>query len=431
MKNKLKRLPGHIQDCIREVSSQAAQSGVRVYLVGGMVRDLIIGRKDFDLDFVAEGDGIALGNALARRLKAEGTYHKRFGTATVKTDQCKIDIASARKETYHSCGCLPEVSFSALKDDLFRRDFTINAMAVGVNQDDYGRLIDYYGGYRDLKRGIIRILHKRSFIDDPTRIFRAVRFKERFHFVLERETLRHLKEAVDSGVLSYIDEHRIRNELVIILSEPLPRRYIRTLQQWCALDFFKKNYRLSRQDFDLIREVDASVAWYASLHERITAKECKNWLVYLCALLRRFTPKELAEFCLHFGMRSADRETILFLPQAERIAQALEVAGALPSAVYFTLQPLSLEAIVYIYACARRLRSYKEVRGRIGQYLAAWRHTRLHLNGEDLKKLKIHPPVMYNKIFRYLLKRTLDGYIHTREEEEQEALRAYHMLVKQ
>lgn len=430
MKTRLDRLSARIRQHIEEASRLGGEMGIRTYLVGGIVRDLILGRENLDLDFVVEGDGILFGSVLARRLGAEFRRHKRFGTATVKGDHCKVDIAGARKETYPCYGSLPEVSAAALKDDLFRRDFTMNAMAVSVNRDDYGRLVDYYGGYDDLTRGAIRILHRNSFMDDPTRILRAIRFKERFNFSLEEGTLRCLKEAIGRNALSRVDEHRIRNELVLILSEPSPRPQVTTIQQLCGWDFLKKGYTLSLDQLRLFDAIDGSIRWYISLQEKIKIGRLCNWLVYFCALLKDFTPKELSDFYLHFGIRRIDQKTLSSLPQARRTLEVLGKKDLLPSSAYFVLHPLSLEGIVFLHAVARRtIRAYQRVQETIAEYLTRTRHLRLHINGEDLKKLKIHPHIMYNKIFRHVLRRKIDGYIHTKEEEECEALRAFHALV--
>jgi len=429
MKISLDRLPAHVRQHIGEASLVGRKLGMRTYLVGGIVRDLILGRENLDLDFAVEGDGILFGSVLARRLGAEFLRHKRFGTAAVKGEQYKIDIAGTRRETYPCCGSLPEVSAAALKDDLLRRDFTINAMAVSVNQGDYGRLVDYYRGYDDLKKGVIRILHRASFMDDPTRILRAIRFKERFHFSLEEGTLRCLKEAVGSNALSLVDEHRIRNELVLILSEPSPGPYVKTIEQLCSFDFLKKGYTLSLDHLKLFGAIDESIRWYVSLQERIKIGHLCNWLMYLCALLKDFTPKELSDFYRHFGIRSVDQKTLSSLPHARQALEVLEKKDAPPSSAYFVLHPLSLEGIVFLYAAARQtVRAYQRVQEAIAAYLTHSRHERLHINGEDLKKLKIHPSIVYNKIFRHVLRRKIDGYIHSKEEEEQEALRVFHNL---
>jgi len=173
---KIEKLPPGVKNVLKRVSIISRRLDSPVYLVGGIVRDFILGRDNCDLDIVIEGDGLKLTHALSDYYKADFRRHHAFGTATVYFKGFKIDIATARKETYVLPGALPQVKRSNLKDDLLRRDFSINAMAVSLNRADYGRLVDYYGGYTDLKKKIIRILHDGSFRDDPTRIFRAIRF---------------------------------------------------------------------------------------------------------------------------------------------------------------------------------------------------------------------------------------------------------------
>ncbi|MCX5710840.1 MAG: tRNA nucleotidyltransferase, partial [Candidatus Omnitrophica bacterium] len=196
MKKYLERLPKEIRELVYFTKDLAAYRGMPAYLVGGFVRDLILGVRNFDLDIVVVGDGIKFAEYFSRALKAKLIRHKRFGTATVVLKPgLKIDIATARSEFYPHPAHLPVVKPGSLKDDLFRRDFTINAMAISLVEKDFGRLIDCYGGKNDLKARSIRVLHALSFIDDPTRIIRAIRFEQRFDFKIDPDTLKLLKEA--------------------------------------------------------------------------------------------------------------------------------------------------------------------------------------------------------------------------------------------
>ncbi len=185
MKKYLQRLPKEIQDLIYLSSEVAAANHFRAFLVGGFVRDLVLQVKNLDLDIVVEGDGIKFAEDIVDFLKARVVKHSRFGTATVTLSAAvKIDVASARVECYPAPACLPQVKNGSIKEDLKRRDFSINAMAISINKKDFGRLIDFFDGINDLRKSKIRVLHDLSFIDDPTRILRAVRFEIRYGFAI-------------------------------------------------------------------------------------------------------------------------------------------------------------------------------------------------------------------------------------------------------
>ena len=218
-------------DIIKIVGKIADELKVPAYIVGGPVRDKLLGIENLDLDFVVEADGIKFAEALNKTLKGKLTVYKAFGTATIELKGKRIDIVTARKETYKRPAAYPAVKPGRIKDDLFRRDFTINAMAIAVNKKGLGRLVDFYNGRKDLKKGLIRVLHDKSFMDDPTRIFRAVRFSVRFGFKIEPHTKKLMKEAVSDGLLGEVNAGRIRKEVESFLKEKNPKK---------CLDIFSK-----------------------------------------------------------------------------------------------------------------------------------------------------------------------------------------------
>jgi len=207
-----------------QVGKIADKLKVKAYMVGGPVRDKLLGISNYDLDFVIEGDGIKFAQALNKVLKGKLTTYRAFGTATIESDGRRIDIVTARREFYKHPAAYPDVAPGAIKDDLFRRDFTINAMAMALNKEDFGELVDFYNGRKDLKKGVIRVLHDKSFMDDPTRIFRAVRFSVRFGFRIEPRTKRLIREAVLDGLLGEVNAGRIRKEIELFLREKDPKK---------------------------------------------------------------------------------------------------------------------------------------------------------------------------------------------------------------
>ncbi len=214
-------LPEQIRSLLAAAQQVADELGYSVFVVGGFVRDILLKVPTQDLDFVIEGDGHAFARALAHRLQdVQVVFHDQFGTARLDfADGSHLDVASSRREDYSSPGALPQVEESRLRDDMFRRDFTINAMAIAVNSIRYGELVDYYGGLRDLKQGEIRFLHNLSFIEDPTRILRALRFAGRYGFRLAKETREGLYTALDAGVLQKLSSERFTEEFMHMLSE--------------------------------------------------------------------------------------------------------------------------------------------------------------------------------------------------------------------
>jgi len=207
---------------VREVGLKAGSLKYRTYLVGGTVRDIILDRNHIDIDITVEGDAIKLGKVLAKDTGAAITVYKSFGTCTlVFKDGSKIDLATARRETYKRPGAMPTIKPSTLKEDLKRRDFTINAIAASIMAKDFGKIYDLFNGTGDLKSGIIRIMHSKSFADDPTRIFRARRFAARFGFKIEPKTDLLMKKALINRALDTISPGRIQKELMLISKEIL------------------------------------------------------------------------------------------------------------------------------------------------------------------------------------------------------------------
>jgi tRNA nucleotidyltransferase (CCA-adding enzyme) len=219
-----KNLPGEAVALIKQAVALAGSKNLPLYLVGGSVRDLLLGRTNvnYDLDLVVEGDAVALAGELVEKTGGKLSAHLMFNTAKIDLGKWTIDVAMARTESYALPGALPVVTPGTLKTDLFRRDFTVNAMAVSLNAGNYGKLIDLYGGFNDLNGKNIRILHNNSFADDPTRIWRAIRYEQRLGFSIEPDTLRLLKR--DIVLLQTVGGYRLRRELELVLKEKEPEK---------------------------------------------------------------------------------------------------------------------------------------------------------------------------------------------------------------
>ncbi len=217
------QLPSRILDLLRDAGVCAEKMGFEAYAVGGLVRDLFLQRDNFDVDVVIEGDGIAFASRFSVDRGARLKIYEKFGTANiVLPDGFKIDVATARTEIYERSAALPIVSPDFIKNDMFRRDFSINTLAVGLNPDRFGVLLDFFHARDDIRKELVRVLHDRSFIDDPTRIFRAVRFEKRFGFRIESGTEKLISEAVATGSIERLSGYRISSELKLILKEENP-----------------------------------------------------------------------------------------------------------------------------------------------------------------------------------------------------------------
>jgi tRNA nucleotidyltransferase (CCA-adding enzyme) len=213
LRERIRRLPG------MERLLPALQGLPPTYLVGGAVRDLLRGAEAVDLDLAVEGDARSVARTLAERLGGSAREHERFGTATVRAPDLVFDLAATRTESYDEPGTLPRVAAATLADDLRRRDFTINAMAVALLGDDLGHLYDPYGGLSDLETGFVRILHQSSFLDDPTRLLRAVRYETRLGFRMDEDSERAARVAVAEDALSTVSGARVRDELMDLFAE--------------------------------------------------------------------------------------------------------------------------------------------------------------------------------------------------------------------
>jgi tRNA nucleotidyltransferase/poly(A) polymerase len=261
---------------LRKTIDFFVKSEHHAYLVGGYVRDSTLGREPVDIDIVVEGDGIKVARKLNAKLRGKLTSHAEFGTATISKNSHRVDLASARAEKYPAPAHLPHVYPSTIVEDLNRRDFTINAIAMSISKENFGEIFDPFEGMNDIKKKLIRILHRNSFIDDPTRIFRALRYKNRFGFKIEEDSERLMREAIDDGMISRLSGQRILNELELIFKEdnyqrtvedlahygvfPIKRNEIKMLPSSNSQAFYFFVSRLSKNTVPLTRETEKIVS---------------------------------------------------------------------------------------------------------------------------------------------------------------------------
>jgi len=422
----------------------ANRMGFSLYVVGGFVRDLLLGQPTLDLDLVVEGDAIALARELAKQLKGRVRSHARFGTAKVILGGTagtnlppSLDFVTARTEFYQHPTALPEVERSSIKQDLYRRDFTINTMAICLDGDRYGELLDFYGGERDLREGLVRALHNFSFVEDPTRILRAVRLEQRLGFKLETRTAELIDDAL--GMLQRVTGERLRHELELILDERAPAMAIRRLAELGVLRRLEPGL-----DYDewLGQKIQQAVRWSAAAgaHPALPAGSAQPALppveaarddqpdeargaapvtvgqkdLLLALLTYRLTKVQLDRFLNRLRFSLDVGKHLREVHGLHALAWRLERPTLKPSRIYQLLHAYSPRAIL---AFSVALDS-PVARDNVMLYLDRLRWVRPTIRGEFLKSQGVEPGPIYRQILDRLLYARLDGKIRTASEEE-------------
>ena len=412
MKDYLNKLPKDIRNLIYSAGKIAKKTDVKAYLVGGIVRDLILGVPNFDLDIVVEGNGLLFASELASQFDARLTTHPRFYTATLITPKnIKLDIATARSERYPHPASLPVVKPGTIRDDLARRDFTINTLAIDLLPNNFGNPVDFYQGKKDLRMKTIRILHDSSFIDDPTRIIRAVRFEQRFRFRIEPHTMRLLKQAKDTGMLKRTSPHRLRDEIILILKEPEVLRCILRLNKIVGFDFIHQKLKLNKANLAYLASIRKEIHWFNNNFPK--ARVLDVWLMYFIGLLSRLNKNQLSCVLIRLGLCREDMKRIISYHKisSREILLRLNKKNISPSQIYRDLQPLSLEVILLIKAKYRN----KIFNLNIEKFLKFYNTVRLYIQAKDLAGFGIKPGPDYKKILNQLLYLQIDGKINSKD----------------
>ena len=374
-----------------------------VYLVGGAVRDLLLGSPSADLDLAVEADARATAEALAERLGGVVVAHERFDTATVRLDWLAVDVVQTRTESYPTPGALPVVAPSTLAADLRRRDFTINAMAVALRGDELGHLHDPYGGRRDLERRFVRVLHDRSFLDDPTRIVRAARYETRLGFQMDPDTERLAREAVAIGAMKTLSGDRFRVAFFLLLAEhdaPSALARLRELEVDRALH--------PALEFDSTLAASAAIGAGEVGADRVLAT--------LAALVAT-EPERLADWVEWLGLEREQRERVTRAARdAPALAEGLGAVELSPSAIHALLRDEPAEALALALALGVSPEPVLEWASRL-------RFVRLDINGDDLVAAGVEPGPSLGRALAETLRAKLDGEVAGRDDELRYALK--------
>ncbi len=396
------QLPADLLDFVKAAGEEANRQQQKLYLVGGVVRDLLLERANLDLDLVVEGDAINLADEMARINNAKVTPHPRFGTAKLQWGRRSVDVATARAETYARPGALPAVRPGTIGDDLARRDFTVNTMAIELNPRRFGQLMDVHGGVPDLKQKLIRVLYEKSFTDDATRIWRAVRYEQRLGFSIEPATLLLLNRDID--MLETISGDRIRHELELALKEEMPEK---TIQRAAELGVLAKLHPSLKGD-DWLAET------FARAFE-LCQPESPPLQLYLALLLYRLSSDETEKLISYLRPPGMSAQVIMDTVAIKEKIEELSAHGPPPSQVYHLLHGYSQTALTAGSIATGSATAAEHIE----LYLNVLRHVNPALSGDDLKKLGVPEGPQIKKILQTLREARLDGRISTIGEEEE------------
>ncbi|MGD8251331.1 MAG: CBS domain-containing protein [Desulfobacterales bacterium] len=407
------RLSERVLAILTDIGKTAETFGWGAYVVGGFVRDLYLYRPTEDMDIVIEGDGIRFARSYSEKVGARVHSHAKFGTAVITfPNGDKVDVASARMEYYQFPAALPTVEMSSIKLDLFRRDFTINTLAIQLNPGRFGTLIDFFSAFKDIKERHIRVLHNLSFVEDPTRAFRAIRFEQRFGFSIGKLTKKLIQNAVDMDFFNRLSGRRILSELKHILSEDNPTPAMGRLD-----------------DFDLLKAIHPAIQWDTPLEDRFNSTRkvvawydllfledsYMKWAVYFMGVLHgmnretandigkrlELTPRLLAIFC----KERLEAERSLF-----RLENRIPKAN---SALFHVLKGFRTEVLLFMMSITKS----EAVRRSISRYCLQLRHVTPEISGNELKSLGLSPGPIYREILDAIRDMKLNGKLESRGDE--------------
>jgi tRNA nucleotidyltransferase (CCA-adding enzyme) len=395
-----KQLPAELVNFMWMAGEIAHTRGEKLYLVGGVVRDLMLGRANLDLDLVVEGNAIELGQQLKKSVKGKITTHPRFNTAKLEWGNWSVDLATARTETYEKPGALPKIIPGSLDEDLGRRDFTINAMALGLNPGIYGQPIDPHGGREDLKNQLVRVLHDKSFTDDATRIWRGLRYEQRFDFHLEKKTLSLLKRDLD--MLKTISADRIRYEVECILKERYPEKvFIRAAE----LEVLPHLFPGLRGDGWLKEKFEQA--------RRLSDPAPPEPSLYLALLAYPLTKDETDRFVSRLKLPKALAQILLDTASLKSKMRLLATPGLSPSGIFRLLETYSSPAMVANSIATESPTASQNIH----HYLTRLKYVEIALTGDDLIKMGVTTGPEIREIMERLQKARLDGEIADKNDE--------------
>ncbi len=405
------KLPADLFDILAAAGELAQQSEYTAYCVGGFVRDLFLNVPNFDVDLVVEGDGRQLARQLAEKLSGRVRVHDRFATATVIFDEgTKIDIATARTEYYEFPAALPMVERSSVKEDMYRRDFTINTLAICLNPSRFGELIDYFGGRRDIQKRLIRVLYNLSFVEDPTRILRAIRFEQRYKFTIEPDTLRFAADAIKRRMLGKLSYKRILRELILILNEKDPIPALLRMTELGVWQYILPEIDLGQISIKLKR-IPMVLGWWG---EKYYGQAIMPWLVYLLVIVSPLNDEELSEVLTRYPLARYAHHCVQESLRIPEITQRLNDDNDLKASdLDSMLTGLCVENLIYLLLLIKSETVWDKIVG----FYDLKQEVKVEINGHDLRELGLKAGPVFKIILAELYKEKLDGTVRNREDE--------------
>ncbi len=405
--NKLHLLDEKLVDLLQKLGSIADALDYDLYIVGGFVRDLLLDKINLDLDLVVEGDGIEFARKLVQELEGTLDIYHEFGTAILTLeDGLKLDIATTRVEYYANTASLPEVEAGSIQQDLFRRDFSINALAIQLNQDSFGQLVDYFNGKEDLEAGVIRLLHNFSLYDDPTRIFRGLRFASRYGFEFESRTKELIKQAVNLDVIDKISSNRLFHNLSLGLKDEYPIRFIKLLAEENILNYISENIIWNEEKERLVNNISRVVSWVKEIKSSV---EFEEWTLYLMVLVLALNKEEIEVFIDKFNLNKDLSYRLLATLRVDNISNTLN-SSRLNSQIYFLLNDLAMEDILLIL-----VKNFK-LKDKIKLYLEKLRGIDIEVSGEDIIKFGYRPGPVFKEALTAVKVAKLNNELGDKEE---------------
>ncbi len=411
------RFPERLYNLLIEFGRAGDELGYSVYAVGGFVRDLLLKVENFDVDIVVEGDGIRLAEEFEKKFSCRIRTHKKFGTAIILfPDGLKIDVATARWEVYDSPAALPTVESASIRMDLYRRDFTINTLAIQLNPKAFGELIEYFGGVKDIKERVIRVLHNLSFVEDPTRVFRAIRFEQRFGFQIGKHTQNLMKNAMRVGFLERLSGGRVLSELILILQEGDPLPALKRMRDFNLFHFLHANLKFGEQGEALFEQVHHVISWFDLL---FLEQRYERWLIYFYGLIDFLKEGEVEELCRRLAMNEKLRKRVMEgkFRADQTLLQIFSWINSdrqpKRSEIYDVLNSLSTESKLFMMAKSTQVTT----RRYISLYFTQLKDTKPLLRGTDLIQMGMKSGPSIKKALTDLLKARLDEQVITRQDE--------------
>lgn len=395
------------------------------YAVGGFVRDLLLRTPNLDIDLVVEGDGPAFAKALAKRHGGRVREHTKFKTAVIilpdftidpgrPPRELKIDVATARLEYYEYPAALPTVELSSIKMDLFRRDFTINALAVELNPASFGRLADFFGSQRDIKDRVVRVLHSLSFVEDPTRMLRAVRFSQRYGFRIGKQTLRLIKNALQLNLLDRLSGHRLFNELRLILDEDAFLNDMEVLQELGILKAIHPKLELTPHRRAVLEEMEKVLNWYGLLYHSTAPR---RWLLCFLGMVAQWKEEDLAAIITRLGLSQKEERELVTLRRS--VLKALEElkrwcnGEQRKSDLFEIMRQTPLEGALFLMARVED----ECIKKHLSLYLNTLRDIKPLITGDHLKDMGLPPGPAFTRILDTIRAAKLDGKAPTLQAE--------------